>query len=471
MGQRGDRARSVGKEGSKVNTTPRTFHVLASPHKDGYGGSALLSYIIRALLRCLAPRFRVTIWSDKRSGREKEHLYNQVLFSEEVKQGRVRVVAVDNLIELQKPGGMTSISKTLAKIADYRGRSDRYPAMADTAGSPRFDLVLDFGVPAAARWARRMGMRSISVCDLSWSKTLELILKDLEDMSFNQLSEEHRFTKEQRERWLQLIEEIKEDEREVHTLFLCPPFITPHVFWKHWREEIGVAPVDIGGVLGGTHGIAPLLIDLGRVLEAPELTRTQAREFLRITEPGQSILIQAGDTPAWDDVLPRLVTGFIKLEREGHLGVNVTINIPGRFEFKELDDPTLKRVRRLGSSGGTIQKVLAAFDFMLTRAGGGSVNDTVAGRVPFACVDEPGQAQVRAILHACLESNLTRSISWNTFRDDPVRVALSQWAGESACRENGELATRLRGIPCHGEKSIVEAICLVLDESNESNGP
>jgi UDP-N-acetylglucosamine:LPS N-acetylglucosamine transferase len=100
---------------------------------------------------------------------------------------------------------------------------------------------------------------------------------------------------------------------------------------------------------------------------------------------------------------------------------------------------------------------------MVTRAGGGSVNDAVACRVPFVCVDEPGQAQVREILDACVERKLTRSIPWDRFLKDPVGTARSQWEDESNRLKNHDLTTRLRAIPNQAEKVIVEAVRLLLD--------
>ena len=221
------------------------------------------------------------------------------------------------MFHLEKPDGMPSIPETLKVVRDYRKRSDEYPSTGDVS---EFDLVLDFGVPAAARWAAKKKIRSASVFDHCWSKTMALILEDQEKMGIK-LPKSHRFSDQQRQEWLEIIGELEKDESYTQSLFVFPPFITPDVFWQYWREQVGVAPLDFGGVLGGR----------------PDWTRAEARNWLKIEEPGETILLQAGDTPVWDPVMSRLVGGFADLDLSGELRVNVLINLPGRFHGEVKD--------------------------------------------------------------------------------------------------------------------------------------
>jgi hypothetical protein len=293
---------------------------------------------------------------------------------------------------------------------------------------------VDIGVPAAARWAARWGVPALTLTDHPWSKTLEMILDDAEALG-------QRVTSEDRGRWFELIEEIREDERRTQSLVVFPPFLTTELFRRYWRDELGVEPRELGGVLGGVR----------------EWSRGEARRWLGVTEPGPTVLIQAGATPVLAGALERLVAAF--LHEEERLGVNVVIHVPDSIPTADFRDVGLKRVRKLRPvPGGTIQRILPAIDFMLTRAGGGSVNDAVACRVPFACVEEPGQSQIEEILRACRAAGLTRRIPREEFDADPAGVARRQWEDAALAAENREFARRMEGIPRGAEGAIVEEV-------------
>jgi len=400
----------------------RSFRILVAACEDGYGPSALASYIVKALATRKDPVFEVTLWNATRLA------YNRGLY-----QGlrRVRVEAVDNLIELVKPGGIISIRQTLDRIGPYRQRSDAYPGDARRC---EFDLVLDVGVPAAARWAARWGVPSITVFDHAWSKTLAMIGEDLAAMG-------RPAGRADREPWEELIAEVRKDEERAEQLLMFPPFMTPDVFLRYWREELGVAPRRLGGTLGGQ----------------PECSREEARQRLGITEPGPTVLIQAGDTPVWAGSLERLTAEFVREDEA--LGANVVIYVPRSLPAADFDDTRLRRVRKLRPvPGGTIQRILPAVDFMLTRAGGGSVNDAVACRVPFACVEEPGQSQIEEILRAGCAAGLTRRIEKRDFDADPAGVALRQWEDPKLAEDNRESLMRMGRVRRGAEMIVVEQV-------------
>jgi hypothetical protein len=406
--------------------------ILVVPNEDGFGPSALTSYIVKDLLRSRQAGLHITIWNRSR------YDYNRNLYQDAIRQRALEVLPVWNIIELDKPpeqNGMVSIPGTLDRIGDYRRASDLYPP-----GNPPsdFDLVLDFGVPAAARWAARKGIPSVSVIDHAWSKTLQMIFDDQYQMypEFRETLQQHRSS------WTGLVEEVKRDEAFLQRLFIFPPFITPDVFRKHWTE-MGVQFADMGAVLGGRR----------------DQTAQVARDTLGLTEAGDTILIQGGDSPVWDTVLGRVTDDFIRAEREGALGqrkLNVVVNIPRRMAgdpgIQELDDPSLRRVRKLGFiPGGTVQDILPAIDLLVTRAGGGSVNDAVACRTPFVCVREPAHSQVEEILKACQHWGLTRAIEPEQFQAFPMQTVLEQYERTS---ENRDRVSRMQAIAHGGEQKI-----------------
>jgi len=109
-----------------------------------------------------------------------------------------------------------------------------------------FDLVVDFGVPAAARWAGGRGIESLTVFDHAWSKTLRMIG---DRQGGPEESRAGRPPEEQA--WERLVREVSEDERTAGQVFLFPPFLTPAVFSRHWREVLGRRVSEIGAVFGG----------------------------------------------------------------------------------------------------------------------------------------------------------------------------------------------------------------------------
>jgi hypothetical protein len=261
-----------------------------------------------------------------------------------------------------------------------------------------------------------------------------MVLADLEAMG-------HGADTTLRGRWQELIAEIREDEEYTKALLVFPPFMTPEVFLRHWREELGLAPRQLGGVLGSQ----------------PEWSRERARQWLRITEPGPTVLIQAGDTPVWAGSLERLVAEFVREDEA--LGASIVIYVPGSVPAADFDDTRLRRVRKLRPvPGGTIQRILPAVDFMLTRAGGGSVNDAVACRVPFACVEEPGQSQIEEILRASCAAGLTRRIRKADFDADPPGVARQQWDDANLAAENREFRRRMEIVGRGAETAVAAEV-------------
>lgn len=403
--------------------------LLAAPNEDGAGPSALLSYIVRALLE-LHPGLHATVWNQSRQA------LNESLYQDYIAQGRVNVEPVWNLVQLARPAGQVSAPATLQLLGDYHRQRDEY---INKLAEVEADLILDFGVPAAARWGAEHGVPSISVFDHSWSRTLEMIAERSTELSAIEQS-----------RWQALVQAIREDEHHTSNLYLFPSMIAPPPFGEYWRapladERIRLMP----GVLGGRG----------------QWSRETAREFLRVTEPGPTILVLGGDSSVWDAPLESLVRAMLVAEGSGELDVNCIVYLPESLLRhtdleSELEKPQVRRVRRLRFyPGNTIQAILPAIDFLFARAGGGTVNDAIAARTPFVCVREPGQAQVEAILEACLARGLTRAVEWEAFAASPLSVILNEFNRQS---ENGYLAGRLADIQNGVEQEIAREIGSVM---------
>ena len=379
------------------------MRVLAVPNDDGFGPSALLFYVIQEVLR-IEPRCRVTVWN-----RFALRL-NRQLYADEP---RVRVEEVWNLVQLARPRGDVSIEATLESMGGYAARSRRYQAGA----RDDFDLVIDFGAPTAARWARDRGIRSVTIFDHRWSQTLEMILADQGDVPARL-----------RRRWRALIQQVASDEQCVDRVLLLPRPVTPPAF--HVYGEI------CPGVLR----------------QRPVWSRGVARCFLGLTRPGETMLVQGGGTSVWNAPISTLMRQLHDPAGRGKLArrdLSLVLFFPGPGE---IDNARVKRLRPI--SGGTTQSILPAIDHAILRAGGGSVNDTIAHRIPFVCVREPAQSQIEAILADSELLHLTRSVPIEDFRDDPLATVLAQ---HDWLRDNTKaLRRRMRRIPNNGARWLAE---------------
>ncbi len=405
--------------------TDEIKRVLVVPNEDGAGPSALLSHVVRRILDTAGTGMEITVWNRSRLA------FNRALYED---RPAVRMEPVWNIVELVKDPGSGEVSApgTLEHLKDYALLRDRYPDSKEME-STDFHVVLDFGVPPAVRWAEKREVPSFTLCDHAWSRTLEMIF-DQERL----LDGGHGRDGEQ------LIRALREDEARVRHLFLFPSFLTPPVFRRFW-EEIGVRPLDTGAVFGGR----------------PGLSRQEALAFLRIAEQGRTVLVIGGDTPVWDAALLKMASLLAEnSELLEERCLNIVIFVPYRLlghpVVRRLDTDRSTRIRRLEYvPRGTIQEILPAIDLVVTRAGGGMVNDAVACRVPLVCVPERTQPQVGAILDACLEQGLTRRVDPVAFEQDPLRVVLAE---VERTDENRGIGERMRSIPTGGEAVVADAV-------------
>ncbi len=410
--------------------------ILIIPNEDGFGPSALASYIARALLQ--DKNNYITILNKSRVE------FNKSIYADEIKNRRIDAIPVWGLIQLDKTDGKVSLPGTIKKIGNYKEQSNQYPFISEFS---KYDLVLDFGVPAAAKRAAKNGIKSVSVFDHSWSKTLKMILAD-EDKN----QPDHLWLSEaDRHSWQCLTDEIEKDEAFVQKLILFPSFITPDIFHQHWKSLLSEKQINVMDyVLGG---------EVEKDEALPNLTDTIGQL------PGENtkiVLIQAGDTPVWDTIIPKIVNEFSKANHElQELDLTFVIYIPDRLKTipevgKILKYDDKQRVRGFGYlTGGTIQKILPAFDFLITRAGGGTVNDAIACRVPFVCVEEKGMSQVEAIMEECVKAKLTRKITWDNFIKNPKQVILDEFARNT---ENSKLIKNMEKIRNKGEYELVKEL-------------
>jgi len=431
------------------------FDILVAVGEDGYGPSALASYVVKELHLRTSAKF--CIWNASR------YKYNKDLYKACV---RVECRRIWNLFQLAKPNGEVSIPRTLERVGDYRTMSDLY----GQGMMERFNLVLDFGVSAAAKWARQQDIPSVSIFDHSWCKTMRMILED-EDKN---RAGERRESDDFRSRWHDLADAIERDEAKTERLCLFPDYITPPVFVDHWKKVLEteeVKAVEDATGAGAGHRIwqmKAVLCDPGLPDEESAkktlyrlVKKELADEGLELHDK-TNVLVQCGDTPVWDEPIKTLVKRLAEVadpdrKKLVERGARLVVNIPARIKEEVSFDYPDVAVPLPVVEGGTVQKILPAIDFQFGRAGGGSVNDAIACGVPFVCVEEKTMSQVEAILKACEDKEITERVKFEEFKQNPLGTIVKRLGDRKEQKE------KIAAEPTDGAAALAKHIIAAYD--------
>ncbi len=370
-------------------------------NEDGFGPSALAYYVVCAIIetwRASHDKDRLEICILNASA----YAFNQALYAG---FPEVHLARVDSLIRLEKVHGEVSVKRTLERLSPYAQYRTAY-SQAIQAYLEGCHLAVDIGVPLFARSAKRAGVPALTFFDHSWAATVRGICAEEVRYYYNP-----RPTLEDRVVAQQLAAEIESDEACTGEVFLFDRYITPPEFRRHW-EGLGFTPQILPGVLGQR--------------EEPGAARKRLNAlFIQLDEqpvpPDQPlVLISPGGTPVWDRLLVQIIDTYITQERGKYLPVLSRPNVSDAYKDK------MRRSAHIRwfdfPAGSTQQVLLPAFDVVVTRAGGGTVNDCLASQTPFVCVEEP-QWQVQLIERECKTLHLIPDLaetSWPIFQQDPV---------------------------------------------------
>jgi hypothetical protein len=401
------------------------------PNDDGYGPSALGFYVAKAMLRrgvSLVIR------------NESALILNACFYKDEIKNGTVSLKAIFGGIRLRKTAEGVDIPASLEDIRGYPARSAKYAVPEDV------EAVVDIGTPCAARAARLAGKPAITICDHSWGKTYEILLEEsTAGVPGPTTSTRPAIEKLADYEVAKAINELKKDESNAQVVFLFPEFMAPRPYQEHWKSlPVKIEP--IGGVFGG-----------------PAVSPKEARSTMAIPEgaPSRTVYILGGGTPVWDAKLPEIILQM----KDKSLPYNLVV-----FDRNAKPNEYVRVGQNVFKGGvidgATVQGLLPGIDLVITRAGGGIVNDAVACRVPFACVEEPNHLQVEMIRQNCQEEGLTRSIRIGEFREraigEIVERELGNQAGNTAIRE---VMQRIRN---GMEEAVAERIIQLCSPSRSS---
>ena len=294
---------------------------------------------------------------------------------------------------------------TLERLRNYIGERERYtrevePYLDDCA------MAVDIGVPLLAHAAAKKSIPSVTFFDHSWACTLRGVCSPMAEYNDVPLP-----TQDDRSRAEQLASEIERDESVASEVFVFDRYITPPEFREHW-QRLGYQPKVLPGVLGTRQEPAVARQRFNRMLN--EL-RQEA-----VADGRELVLISPGGTAVWNEILPRLIDEYTSTSERHYLPVLAHPALGAAYQNRV----TYSRGMRWFPfvPGATLQAILPAFDLVVTRAGGGIVNDCLASRVPLVCVEEH-QWQVQLIERECKALGLIPDFpetSLSKFRNDPV---------------------------------------------------
>jgi hypothetical protein len=358
--------------------------ILIAPNEDGLGSSSWSVRVAWAFLR-QGHSVRLAAIKDSTVSFLRLSLHGT---SAEV----VQLPGVTDWIELAKSHGRVLREATAHCVEAYGRYRESYQRALSTSGVlAGVSQVLELGVPPLAA-ALNGRIPSATLLDHAWSLTLRRITGDhpaLDDMAA--------------------------DERSTSRVFLPPHPVTPPVFAEYWRSA-GMAPIPLPGMIGGG---------------GPRV-RKEARLALGL-DPGMRLVFVSGaGTAVWKGMLRGLVDSLLESRASYHTLVfspSETDRLGLRLRWRrspagwEVETARRGGVTFFGRTRGeTHHAIVAAADLVVSRAGGGTVNDAIAQRVPLILVEEPGHWQVEEIRRACAAAGVARTVSLDRFLRQPRAV-------------------------------------------------
>ncbi|MBI4473321.1 MAG: hypothetical protein HY646_11685 [Acidobacteria bacterium] len=343
----------------------------------------------------------------------------------------VRVAPLDGLIQLERRKGEVCVARTLARLRDYVQERQKYlqrvrPYLHNCS------LTIDVGVPFLARAAKEARITHLTVFDHSWACTLR-------GFCSSEAEYQHNAPPGREDRRLadQVAAEIERDEQCASRVFLFDRYITPPEFRKHW-ESLEFTPTILPGVLGGGQ-------------DPREARPTLNKMFLQLGQQAVApkrklVLLSPGGTPVWDELLPRMINGYLSRPAKEYLPVLSHPNVSKDCKAKMRKSDKIRWFEFV--AGSTQQAVIPAFALVVTRAGGGIVNDCLATKTAFVCVQEH-HWQVKLVERECKKLGIIptlRKTSLLAFQKDPVGCI-------DAFVAAGKSPTKI-GVPCGAEKDV-----------------
>jgi hypothetical protein len=391
-----------------MENSGKETRVCVACNEDGFGPSAFAYYIVRDLIeswtRIGRAELRVTVLNRSAA------TFNQKIYE----GGPVKPELIDSLVRLPKPNGEVHVPQALDLLRPYA------PTRASYTGRVRqvlegCTIAIDIGVPLFTHAAAQFGVpHRLTVFDHSWAATLRLITSDDWKDIYRENPKPGLAERLLAER---IARQIEEDEALATDVFLFENYITPGEFVSHWKN-LGFTPRILPGVLGTRVSLDDAFAKLDSTLALYNEQGPAPRDR-------PLVLLSPGGTPVWDAQLPKLLDQVLAAAQHNYvlivskdLAELLTGSAGLKLLHRILDSD---RIRYYGPvRGATQQAILPAFRRIVTRAGGGTVNDAIAAGVEVVFVEEP-QVQIKLIERECAWLGISGPpATLEEFRRDPL---------------------------------------------------
>lgn len=450
------------------------YSIVIAPNEDGLGTSAWTVRLAKELYRQTKNHgddieIRVIYATE-----ERERFHSNKYEGFPIKP--IKLEDILNPIKLIKRGdGSVNIEESIKElIMPYdKSRRDYQRALQQQSILENINMVIDLGVPQITRAVyqenqkRSKPIKMATVFDHAWGLTLRKIFcSDPESRGYKQTIEN-------------TLQDIENDESLTMETFLFPEPIAPADYHGYWKKLLGHFPKVIDGTLDGplstlsymNEDISSYLSTLERGNKLPEEIiykkgRDYAKQLLEIENDDLTLHISGGGTGVWNELIEKIIGKY----KEKEPNYNVVIYSP--IEAKKLGKATKEnkvpkkkegRITFIGSTYGETHGVIyPAFDAILTRAGGGTVNRAIALRVPLVLIEEEGMWQVEQIRKSCLNMQLIEGdIILNKFKGNPREYIETEDGGLKTFHEQKQ---KMSQIPYHSEISLVTSLLKMLDK-------
>jgi hypothetical protein len=456
--------------------------VIIAPNEDGFGTSAWVVRLVRELARQQkgSVSIKVIVATDKRQGFHKDK-YPAL---------PVEVIKLENVtkrIELVKKAGSVDVPNSIEQaILTYAKSRDEYAdSLMEQKVFEGADMVIDLGVPQVVRAAyyeklsnvlkSKKQIVSVTIFDHAWSFSLrKIVFGDTTWRAMAQSVED-------------AILDIENDEALTQEAFIFGEPISPLDYHGHWRKLLGRFPRIIPGSLGGPLStleyandseFAQLRSQIEREGKCPqkayEKARMHAKKILGIDNDLPMLFVSGAGTPVWDDVLKRMIDDY----ESNRPNYNVVVYSPAEVKRREISLNIREGMIEIGihpendrlifidrTIGDTHHVLFPAFDLVLTRAGGGTVNDAIACGVPLVLVEEPGMRQVEQIRQSCRKMRIAEDVTLKEFQDNP----------KACIEESGKLKRldsqrkEILAIPNQSEIWLIKELLKMVKASDRKN--
>ncbi len=443
--------------------------IVIFPNEDGFGTSVWAMRLTKEFYRHKqVSEIKVIVATDKRYIFHEDKYpppYNSKVASVEKLHG------INSRIELIKKEGAVDVPESIKQcILSYpQSRSEHETTLTEQKVFQGVDLVIDFGVPQVVRAAynenimKKKEIVVVTVFDHAWSLSLSRMISSDKTRVISSLEVQDA------------IVDIQNDEALTQETFLFKEPICPIDYHAYWKKLLGHEPVVIPGSLGGPLSTLEYVCDprfknLHAEIkngdqcpqEAYKYARQYSRKLLGIKNDAPTLFISGAGTPVWDGILKKLIDSYRDSRPPNY---NVVIYSPSEVNSRKIklieesvkfNDIERKVLR--GKFGEIIfidhpigeghPVLFPAFDLVLTRAGGGTVNDAMAFRVPLILVEEPSHWQVEQIRQSCLRMDIAESVTLDEFQKHG-RSCVELDGGELKVLETQR--KNMEAVPNHGE--------------------